>query len=170
MQNSDDYFDDDDDFVVDATVLAALDEAERKYGESQRLSQRRPSAPPTPPPPKRQKLANNASIPRPGNNARRLESLPDISVQGDGSYGVYTKPITLPSFDHTNHATAISSSRGGFSRTTPITRNPSLVASTTRPDNAQQTQAAFQETLLPSQQHSLLSEVEQLRTQLEEVG
>ncbi|KAH9929304.1 hypothetical protein B0H21DRAFT_762053 [Amylocystis lapponica] len=108
MQDSDDYLYDDD-FVVDASVIAVLDEEERKFDESQRLSQRRRSLslPPSPPLPKRQKLEDNEALPRPGGDdlLRRLETLPEISVQGDGSYGISAKRVSGDQSNLTSHTT-----------------------------------------------------------------
>jgi len=98
MQESDDYFSDD--FVLDDTALAVLDEEEHKYTLSTQNSI--PSH--VPPPPKRLKTETGW---RPGPNNRRAETmddqddLPEISVQGDGSYGL-----------HARHAAAVSSRPG----------------------------------------------------------
>ena len=94
MQDSDDYFTDD--FVLDETALAVLDEEEQKYTLSTQNSV--PSH--VPPHPKRLKTETGW---RPGPNSRRADTmddqdyLPEISVQGDGSYGL-----------HARHAAAVS--------------------------------------------------------------
>jgi len=94
MQDSDDYFADD--FVLDETALAVLDEEEHKYTLSTQNSV--PSH--VPPHPKRLKTETGW---RPGPNNRRADTmddqdyLPEISVQGDGSYGL-----------HARHAAAVS--------------------------------------------------------------
>jgi len=94
MQDSDDYFADD--FVLDETALAVLDEEEHKYTLSTQNSV--PSH--IPPHPKRLKTETGW---RPGPNNRRADTmddqdyLPEISVQGDGSYGL-----------HARHAAAVS--------------------------------------------------------------
>jgi hypothetical protein len=98
MQDSDDYFTDD--FVLDDTALAILDEEEHKYT----LSTQNPPASLIPPPPKRLKTETGW---RPGPNRHRaetiddLDDLPEISVQGDGSYGL-----------HARHAAAVSARPG----------------------------------------------------------
>ena len=98
MQDSDDYFMDD--FVLDDTALAILDEEENKYT----LSTQNPTPSYVPPPPKRLKTETGW---RPGPSSRRaetiddLDDLPEISVQGDGSYGL-----------HARHAAAVSARPG----------------------------------------------------------
>lgn len=88
MQDSDDYFTDD--FILDDTALAVLDEEEHKYT----LSTQNTALSRVSPPPKR--LKTEAGW-RPGPNSRRaetmddLDDLPEISVQGDGSYGLHAR-------------------------------------------------------------------------------
>ncbi|OCH88272.1 hypothetical protein OBBRIDRAFT_96429 [Obba rivulosa] len=85
MDDSDDYFDDD--IVVDENVIAILEEEETKFSETQRLTQRRTSH--SPPPAKRQKLNH----PQNGRFSRTVsvdfEDLPEVSVVGDGTYGLF---------------------------------------------------------------------------------
>jgi hypothetical protein len=81
MQGSDDYFDEE--LVLNDEDLAVLDEEEQKYARA--ITQTRPLVPP---PTKRQKTEGGW---RPGHESYQvedLEDLPEISVQGDGTYGI----------------------------------------------------------------------------------
>ncbi|KAF4599779.1 hypothetical protein EYR40_006880 [Pleurotus pulmonarius] len=87
MADSDDYLFDDVEF--DDTTLAALDEAEKTY-----FSNSNPvvhtTTPPTPPPAKRLKATHRVptrQIDR-TTSLDNVEDLPDISIQGDGTYGL----------------------------------------------------------------------------------
>jgi hypothetical protein len=88
MADSDDYFTDD--FVLDDTALAILDKEEQKHA----LSTQVPVARHVPPPSKRQKTETGW---KPGLGNRRtetlddLDDLPEISVRGDGSYGLHAR-------------------------------------------------------------------------------
>lgn len=84
MQDSDDYFTDD--LVLNDEDLAALDEEEQKFALA--LTQMRPTASP---PTKRQKTEDGWKPGRGNHNLdtrEDLEDLPEISVQGDGTYGI----------------------------------------------------------------------------------
>lgn len=86
MDGSDDFFEDDD-FVLDEETLAALEEAESKYQESQRQTQN-PSRSPQPPPPKKQKTSHDwgtAGLQR--HKTSEFDELPEISISGS-SYGL----------------------------------------------------------------------------------
>ncbi|CCL99869.1 uncharacterized protein FIBRA_01894 [Fibroporia radiculosa] len=88
MQDTDDYFFDD--FNIDDSVIAVLDEAENTYNESQRLTQASSIRnPDVPPPLKRQKLEVGWK-PKPPrvSYTKSFEDLPEISVRGDGLYGL----------------------------------------------------------------------------------
>jgi len=86
MQDSDDYFTDD--FVLDEHALAVLDEEEHKYTLS--TQNHAPSF--VPPPPKRLKTETGwRSGHRRAETIDDLDDLPEISVQGDGSYGLHAR-------------------------------------------------------------------------------
>jgi len=83
MDGSDDYFTDD--IVLDEQTLAVLDQEEQQY-----LLQN--TAPQLAPPATKRQKTNHGWKPGVGNRRTttldELEDLPEISVQGDGSYGV----------------------------------------------------------------------------------
>ncbi len=90
-QDSDDYFDDD--FTLTEKDLEAIDEAQNRY--LARTHSNNPSQPSgarhTPPPAKRQKTNHvwNQTPNQPSSSREDLGEMPEIMVQGDGSYAVY---------------------------------------------------------------------------------
>lgn len=86
MSDFDDYFSDD--LILDESTLAALDAEEDRFKQSQQ------HPPPTQPgpPPKRQKTDQGWKHSTQSDSF--YEDLPEISVTGDGSYGVATLPNT----------------------------------------------------------------------------
>jgi len=100
MSDYDDYFSDD--IVLDETVLAVLDAEETKFRQSQQHP--RPSQPI--PPPKRQKTDQGWKHTRPATQSDSFyDDLPEISISGDGSYGVLqsTIPDTVKAVAATAH-------------------------------------------------------------------
>lgn len=91
MQDSDDYFDDD--FTLTEKDLEAIDEAENRH--LARTLSNVPSQPAivrhTPPPAKRQKTNHvwNQTPNQPSSSREDFGEMPEIMVQGDGSYAVY---------------------------------------------------------------------------------
>ena len=88
MDNSDDYFNDD--FELNDDALAILDLEEQKHT----LSTQKSSTSSAPPPPKRQKTNagwKHAPATRSTVFADDLDDLPEISVKGDGSYGLHAR-------------------------------------------------------------------------------
>ena len=104
MQDSDDYFTDD--FVLDDNALAVLEEEEKKYIGTQdiRLSY-------VPPPPKRLKTAtgwrHGPTTNRRAETIDDLDDLPEISVHGDGSYGLHARHAAAVSVRPTDTGAAI---------------------------------------------------------------
>ena len=119
---SDDFFDDD--IILDEDALAILDAEESKYFSTlanAQQNQRPAPTQPTPPPAKRQRTDGDGGWKHPatgggsgsGNvvaqNPKRSDSfyedLPDISLAGDGVYGVYSQGSQPPqSSNHTSSA------------------------------------------------------------------
>lgn len=99
MDNSDDYFTDD--FILNDDALAILDEEEQKHT----LSTQKPSkshSPPAPPapPPKRQKTETGwipAPVIRRTETLDDMDDLPEITVQGDGTYGLHARHAAIES-------------------------------------------------------------------------
>ena len=146
----------DDDIVLDAAALAILDAEESKYFESVANNQPNPRpAPtqPTPPPAKRQRTDDDGGWKHPAKgigggsgklasrNQKRSDSfyedLPDISLAGDGIYGVYSQgsqlaqnPNPTPSADvkNVNNPLGRGSQSTGFQQLAPAPAPvPSLV-------------------------------------------
>ena len=104
-----------DDIVLDADALAILDAEESKYFSTIANAQQnsRPSPQPTPRPAKRRRTDNdggwNHSTPSIGGGGGKLvpqnqkrsdsfyDDLPNISLAGDGVYGVYSQSSNIPS-------------------------------------------------------------------------
>ena len=88
MDDSDDYFNDG--FELNDDALAILDLEENKHN----LSTEKTFASSTPPPPKRQKTDTGwkpAPVTRSVVPMDDLDDLPEISVKGDGSYGLHAR-------------------------------------------------------------------------------
>lgn len=134
----------DDDIVLDAAALAVLDAEESKYFNSVANVQSNPRpAPtqPTPPPPKRQRTDDDGGWKHPatgiGNGSGKLalrnqkrsdsfyEDLPDISLAGDGIYGVYSQGSQHPRSSNHTPSTSVKnplgqrSLSGGFQQPVP---------------------------------------------------
>lgn len=94
MADSDDDLYDDIDF--DASDLAVIDAEETRYVSATQLPPSRPAPPAKLPPPKRLKTPQGW-VPTGGvkreASLNDYDDLPDISVQGDGRYGMQTRPI-----------------------------------------------------------------------------
>ncbi|CAL1708263.1 unnamed protein product [Somion occarium] len=86
MDDSDDYFGDDD-LVLDETTLAVLKHEESKFQASQLQTQHVDR--PVQPPPKKQKTHHAWSNPQLQRNiSLDANEFPEISIQGDGTYGI----------------------------------------------------------------------------------
>lgn len=108
MSDYDDFFSDD--IVLDETLLAVLDAEETKFNQSQQHP--RPSQPV--PPPKRQKTDQGWKHTRAASQSDSFyDDLPEISISGDGFYGVL--PPTVP---NSNRATTPTIQAQPYSRTT----------------------------------------------------
>lgn len=94
MQDSDDLYFGNDDFVVDDATIAALDAAEQTYAttQAQVVREKRRSGSP---PPKRVKLTHEYRTKQQNGNLNTFEDIPDVSLQGDGSYSVFPDKLTL---------------------------------------------------------------------------
>ncbi|EMD37735.1 hypothetical protein CERSUDRAFT_94735 [Gelatoporia subvermispora B] len=189
MDDFDDYFDDD--IVVDEDVLAILDEEETKFTETQRLTERR--SPHSPPPAKRQKLNHPSTERFSRTTSIDFEDLPEVSVVGDGTYGLFgsnlppglrdTSENTSASKFHANivtgkdHRTHAATAFGRIEQPQPNRHRPperavSRGSSHTGPPRLQQAEHASDS--LPTGRklqngHVGLDEVQVLHTQLEEL-
>lgn len=117
MDDSDDYFVDD--IVLDDNAIAILEQEERKHA----LSSQKPSAAATPPPAKRQKTETGwrpAPISRRADTLDELDDLPEISVQGDGTYGLHARHTAANSGIASNLST---SSRVNAAQAPPLPPN-----------------------------------------------
>ena len=99
MQDPDDFFTDD--IIFDDQTLALLDECEQKFASQIRLPAKRDS-----PPPKRQKTTNESGARRYGTGfVEDWEDLPEISVRGDGTYGLQAAALSVATNRPTSQAT-----------------------------------------------------------------
>lgn len=147
MDDSDDYFTDD--FVLDDNALAVLDQEEHKHTLStQSLAVRH-----VPPPPKRQKTETGW---RPGLGSRRtetlddLDDLPEISVQGDGSYGLHARHAAIVS----GTKTKVRSAGQPQPRSSSNTRNPLIRTASSSSLPSQQRRSPSVHPPRPPQRHA----------------
>jgi hypothetical protein len=112
MDGSDDYFTDE--IILDDETLAVLDKQEREYLTQKTKAQE------VSPPTKRQKTENGWK-PGVGNRSETLEfldGLPEVSVQGDGTYGVGGfRNISNAFADHGNRTRNVGSYGPSIART-----------------------------------------------------
>lgn len=130
MDDSDDYFNDG--FELNDDALAILDLEENKHN----LSTEKTFASSTPPPPKRQKTDTGwkpAPVTRSVVPMDDLDDLPEISVKGDGSYGLHarhaatasTRPNNASVGLRVNVASPATLDMPRSAKRTPITRTAS---------------------------------------------
>lgn len=142
MDDSDDYFNDG--FELNDDALAILDLEENKHN----LSTEKTFASSTPPPPKRQKTDTGwkpAPVTRSVVPMDDLDDLPEISVKGDGSYGLHarhaaaasTRPNNASVGLRVNVASPATLDMPRSAKRTPITRT----ASSSSSSNAQKSRS-----------------------------
>ncbi|KAL6308039.1 hypothetical protein BKA93DRAFT_765040 [Sparassis latifolia] len=185
MQDSDDYFANDD-LVLDDTVIAALDEQESKFVESQRLTQQAQAHPNSPPPAKRQKLYHELPL-----RTASLDELqlPEVSLHGSQAYDIASRRrasgsnwnaagrnvsarVESPNQHHAQYVTRHDASAANVQRSVPPRAAPNqpLLAPSRRASSSSVASNVHIAMLAPKTEDATLrAELEVLRAQLKEL-